>query len=178
MQILTVDTETVWRNPVKASEEQMKQIEYTTEQKEAIRIFKEDFQRGNPGTYLLYGVTGSGKTEVYMEMIQSVVQSGRQAIVLIPEIALTYQTVMRFVRVFGNRVSIMNSRLSAGERYDQMMRAKNGEIDVMIGPRSVSYTHLDVYKRQVSGKDVYFWKISDRTELPEQDDRVPGQSKD
>ncbi|MEE0780495.1 MAG: primosomal protein N' [Sellimonas sp.] len=140
MQILTVDTETVWRNPVKASEESQKQIEYTTEQKEAIRIFKEDFQRGNPGTYLLYGVTGSGKTEVYMEMIRSVVQSGRQAIVLIPEIALTYQTVMRFVRVFGNRVSIMNSRLSAGERYDQMMRAKNGEIDVMIGPRSALFT--------------------------------------
>lgn len=143
MQILTVDTETVWRNPVKASEEQTKQIEYTTEQKEAIRIFEEDFQRGNPGTYLLYGVTGSGKTEVYMEMIQSVVQSGRQAIVLIPEIALTYQTVMRFVRVFGNRVSIMNSRLSAGERYDQMMRAKNGEIDVMIGPRSALFTPFE-----------------------------------
>ena len=78
-----------------------------------------------------------------MEMIQSVVQSGRQAIVLIPEIALTYQTVMRFVRVFGNRVSIMNSRLSAGERYDQMMRAKNGEIDVMIGPRSALFTPFE-----------------------------------
>ena len=143
MQILTVDTETVWRNPVKVSEEQTKQIEYTKEQKEAIRIFKEDFERENLGTYLLYGVTGSGKTEVYMEMIRSVVERGRQAIVLIPEIALTYQTVMRFVRVFGNRVSIMNSRLSAGERYDQMMRAKKGELDVMIGPRSALFTPFE-----------------------------------
>ena len=61
-----------------------------------------------------------------MEMIRTVVDQGKQAIVLIPEIALTYQTVMRFYRCFGDRVSIMNSRLSAGERYDQMMRAKEG----------------------------------------------------
>ncbi len=78
-------------------------------------------------TYLIHGVTGSGKTEVYMEMIRTVVDMGKQAIVLIPEIALTYQTVMRFYRRFGDRVSIMNSRLSAGERYDQMMRAKARE---------------------------------------------------
>ena len=64
-----------------------------------------------------------------MEMIRQVVKEKRQAIVLIPEIALTYQTVMRFYRTFGGRVSIMNSRLSAGERYDQMMRAKKGEIE-------------------------------------------------
>ena len=75
-----------------------------------------------------------------MEMIARVAAKGRQAIVLIPEIALTFQTVMRFYRRFGDRVSIMNSRLSAGERYDQMMRAKAGEIDVMIGPRSALFT--------------------------------------
>ena len=91
-------------------------------------------------TYLIHGVTGSGKTEVYMEMIRTVVDMGKQAIVLIPEIALTYQTVMRFYRRFGDRVSIMNSRLSAGERYDQMMRARSGQVDVMIGPRSALVT--------------------------------------
>ena len=74
-----------------------------------------------------------------MEMIHTVVEHGRQAIVLIPEIALTYQTVMRFYRKFGDRVSIMNSRLSAGERYDQMMRAKRGEMAVVIGPRSALF---------------------------------------
>ena len=73
-------------------------------------------------------------------MIRRVAARGRQAIVLIPEIALTYQTVIRFYRNFGDRVSIMNSRLSAGERYDQMMRAKEGKIDVMIGPRSALFT--------------------------------------
>lgn len=91
-------------------------------------------------TYLLYGITGSGKTEVYMELIDYVLRKGRQAIVLIPEISLTYQTVMRFYRRFGNRVGIMNSRLSAGERYEQSERAANGEIDIMIGPRSALFT--------------------------------------
>lgn len=69
-------------------------------------------------------MTGSGKTEVYMEMIAKVLSEGRQAIVLIPEIALTYQTVMRFYTRFGERVSILNSRMSQGERYDQMERVK------------------------------------------------------
>ena len=75
-----------------------------------------------------------------MAMIRKVVESGRQAIVLIPEIALTWQTVLRFERLFGDRVSVLNSRMSAGERYDQMQRAKKGEIDVMIGPRSALFT--------------------------------------
>ena len=91
-------------------------------------------------TYLLYGITGSGKTEVYMELIEHVLLKGKQVIVLIPEISLTYQTVMRFYRRFGNRVSIINSRLSAGERYDQLERASRGEIDIMIGPRSALFT--------------------------------------
>ena len=88
----------------------------------------------------MYGVTGSGKTEVYMEMISRVVAQGKQAIMLIPEIALTYQTVMRFYARFGNRVSILNSRLSQGERSDQMERVRRGEVDVMIGPRSALFT--------------------------------------
>ena len=99
-----------------------------------------DYDSGLRNTYLLYGITGSGKTEVYMELIDHVLREGRQAIVLIPEISLTYQTVMRFYRRFGNRVGIMNSRLSAGERYEQSERAANGEIDIMIGPRSALFT--------------------------------------
>lgn len=71
-----------------------------------------------------------------MELIAGVLKEGKQAIVLIPEIALTYQTVMRFYRRFGERISVMNSRLSPGERFDQYERARKGLIDVMIGPRS------------------------------------------
>lgn len=138
--VLSIESEQVYRNPIQNRKQQEKDIYYTVEQKNAIECFWGDYQRQQYGTYLIHGVTGSGKTEVYMEMIARVAAKGRQAIVLIPEIALTFQTVMRFYRRFGDRVSIMNSRLSAGERYDQMMRAKAGEIDVMIGPRSALFT--------------------------------------
>ena len=138
--VLEIVSRQVYRNPVKERNFKQKELIYTEEQRAAIDTFCEDYDKEKYGTYLVYGVTGSGKTEVYMEMIQKVVAAGRQAIVLIPEIALTYQTVMRFYRKFGDRVSIMNSRLSAGERYDQMMRAKEGKLDVMIGPRSALFT--------------------------------------
>ena len=75
-----------------------------------------------------------------MNLIDHVLQKGKQAIVLIPEIALTFQTVQRFYGRFGSKVSIMHSRLSAGERYDQFVRAKRGEIQIMIGPRSALFT--------------------------------------
>ena len=138
--VLAVESEQVYRNPVKLSGARAEKIVYTQEQQRVISAFCKDYMEGTRRTYLIHGVTGSGKTEVYMEMIRTVVDMGKQAIVLIPEIALTYQTVMRFYRRFGDRVSIMNSRLSSGERYDQMMRARSGQVDVMIGPRSALFT--------------------------------------
>lgn len=138
--VIRIESEQVFRNPIKKREQVWKEIQYTEEQQYAIDVFREDYLKGLRKTYLLYGVTGSGKTEVYMEMIARVIRDGKQAIVLIPEIALTYQTVMRFYRRFGERISILNSRMSNGERYDQMMRAKAGNIDVMIGPRSALFT--------------------------------------
>ncbi len=138
--VAALESERVYRNPVKHREEAPKPITFTEEQQYAVDRFWEDYEKGRYGTYLIHGVTGSGKTEVYIEMIRRVVLRGRQAIMLIPEIALTFQTVMRFYRCFGDRVSIMHSRLSVGERYDQMTRAKEGNIDVMIGPRSALFT--------------------------------------
>lgn len=138
--VLRVESEQVFRNPVKQTEDKEHSITFTAEQQNVIDTFRKEYEQGLRKTYLLHGVTGSGKTEVYMEMIRTVVEQGCQAIVLIPEIALTYQTVIRFYRMFKDRVSIMNSRLSAGERYDQLMRARNGGIDVMIGPRSALFT--------------------------------------
>ncbi len=102
-----------------------------------------DLLQGLPGTYLLRGITGSGKTLVYIEMIDRVLAMGRQAIVLIPEIALTWQTVRRFQSRFGTRVTILNSRLSKGERYDQFQRAKAGEVSVVIGPRSALFVPFE-----------------------------------
>lgn len=138
--IVALEEERVFRNPIRQTVQEKQNIEFNEEQAKAIETFWNDYENGIHRTYLIHGVTGSGKTEVYIEMIRRVAAQGRQAIVLIPEIALTYQTVMRFYRCFGDRVSIMNSRLSSGERYDQMMRAKSGEVDVMIGPRSALFT--------------------------------------
>ncbi|MCI8835575.1 MAG: primosomal protein N' [Ruminococcus sp.] len=138
--IVSLEEERIFRNPVHGEIRKRKEIVFTGEQRNAIDTFWRDYGTGRYGTYLIHGVTGSGKTEVYIEMIRRAVEQGRQAVMLIPEIALTFQTVMRFYRCFGERVSIMHSRLSAGERYDQMMRAKEGQIDVMIGPRSALFT--------------------------------------
>lgn len=109
-------------------------------QKQAVDAVCTEWEKKDPRPVLLCGVTGSGKTLVYMELIEKVISEGKQAIVLIPEISLTYQTVKRFQKRFGDLVSVQNSRLSAGERYDQFLRAKRGEISVMVGPRSALFT--------------------------------------
>ena len=112
-------------------------------QRAIVDSIMQDFKADVRRTYLIHGVTGSGKTEVYMELIEQMMDEGRQAIMLIPEIALTYQTLVRFYRRFGDRVSVMNSRLSAGERSDQYERAARGDIDIMIGPRSALFTPFE-----------------------------------
>ena len=138
--LIALESETVSRNPRIQEKPGERGVCLNQEQSRIAADFSERYARGIRETYLLYGVTGSGKTEVYMEMISRVLEEGRQVIVLIPEIALTYQTVMRFYRRFGGVVSIINSRMSAGERYDQMERAKSGEVRIMIGPRSALFT--------------------------------------
>lgn len=129
-----------YRNPVKLSEQEEHRKLLSPSQKRIVDDILAEYEQGITGTYLLHGITGSGKTEVYMALIEKVIAGGRQAIVLIPEIALTYQTLLRFYKRFGDRVSVMNSTLSPGEKYDQCERAKNGEIDVIIGPRSALFT--------------------------------------
>ena len=140
MGIVSVSSERAYRNPVSHFSKGEYRIVLNDEQQEAVDAVEKNMEAGFQKTYLLKGVTGSGKTEVYMELIAYTLRQGKQAIVLIPEIALTYQTVRRFFCRFGERVSIMNSRLSAGERFDQFERAKNGDIDIMIGPRSALFT--------------------------------------
>lgn len=138
--IIRIVSEERYRNPVAHLTQRGYDIVLSEEQQAVVDAIDADFQMGQYGGYLLQGVTGSGKTEVYMELIDRAAKRGRPSIVLIPEIALTFQTVMRFYNRFGDRVSILHSRLSSGERYDQFLRAKNGELDVMIGPRSALFT--------------------------------------
>lgn len=129
-----------YRNPIRRQETTGTKKRLSEAQQHIVEEITTDLLREQPGVHLIQGITGSGKTEVYMEIIEQVIAEGRQAIVLIPEIALTYQTALRFYRRFGERVSVMNSRLSQGERFDQFERAKKGEIDVIIGPRSALFT--------------------------------------
>ena len=137
--ILEVVRKRMYRNTVKGTSAGPA-IRLNEQQKRIADDFIEEYDRGVRNTYLIHGITGSGKTEVYMQMIDHVVSQNRQVIVLIPEISLTYQTVMRFYQRFGDRVSTLHSKLSDGERYDQFERAKKGEIDIMIGPRSALFT--------------------------------------
>lgn len=130
----------VYRNPVQDYGETDFYITLNEEQKSITSDIICDIDKGNHHTHLIFGVTGSGKTEVYMEIIKHVIDLGGEAIVLIPEIALTYQTIKRFYNRFGSVVSIINSKLSKGEKFDQFKRAENGEIKVMIGPRSALFT--------------------------------------
>lgn len=138
--IIQIEAETKYRNPIASKTIDSYRISLNYEQQEIVSKVLKDYEEGIRKTYLIHGITGSGKTEVYMGVIDHVIQSGRQVIMLIPEIALTYQTVVRFYKRFGNRISILNSKMSAGERYDQIERAKNGDIDIMIGPRSALFT--------------------------------------
>lgn len=138
--VIRVETQQAYRDPIKVKETGAKCRQLSRRQSGIVKEILEDFDAGNRKTYLIHGITGSGKTEVYIELIREMRERGKQAIVLIPEIALTYQTVIRFYRYFGRRVSVLNSSLSAGEKYDQYRRAENGDIDVMIGPRSALFT--------------------------------------
>lgn len=128
------------RNPVKLEQTVSHRNPLSDAQRRIVEEIIGDFDEGKKGTFLIHGITGSGKTEVYMQLIEEMLSRGKQAIVLIPEIALTYQTLLRFYRRFGDRVSVINSTLSPGEKYDQCERAKKGEIDVIIGPRSALFT--------------------------------------
>ena len=138
--IIKIEREFYYRNPVSNITTKQYEIQLNEDQKKLAEVIMMESDAGRAHTYLLHGVTGSGKTEVYMELIAHAAQKGMQSIMLIPEIALTFQTVRRFYERFGDRVSILHSRLSPGERWDQLERAKNGEIDIMIGPRSALFT--------------------------------------
>ena len=143
--ILEVRTETFLRNPVSIEKREEAGILLSPEQRAISEGVLRDFEalqegKNIPRVSLIHGITGSGKTEVYIAVIEEIVKRGRQAIMLIPEISLTYQTLMRFYRHFGDRVSVMNSTLSESEKSDQFERARRGEIDVIIGPRSALFT--------------------------------------
>lgn len=157
--MLTVDRDP-YRNISFAKSEKMLP---TPEQKKAIDAINASVKKGESRTYLLHGVTGSGKTEVFMQAIENAVSMGKTALMLVPEISLTPQMVSRFMSRFQSRIAIFHSALSLGERYDQWKRIKDGEADIVIGARSAVFTplrnigviimdeeHSDTYKSDMS----------------------------
>ena len=143
---ILIEIENSYRNPVNFNNLERYDIILNEQQKAVADGIKKtmDYKKSEKANvHLIYGITGSGKTEVYMDIIDKTIHDGKQAIVLIPEIALTYQTVKRFTRRFKDKVSIINSKLSAGEKYDQFERAKRGEISIIIGPRSALFTPFE-----------------------------------
>ncbi|MEM6883552.1 MAG: primosomal protein N' [Verrucomicrobiota bacterium] len=117
----------------------------TDEQQQVLAEIREERQTESPRPILLHGVTGSGKTEIYLRLIDEVIQAGKQALVLVPEISLTPQTVERFRRRFehaGVKLAVLHSHLSSGERHDQWQRIRKGEASIVIGARSALFAPL------------------------------------
>ena len=114
------------------------ELTYSEQQARSITAVRASL--GQFGAFLLQGVTGSGKTEVYIEVMREVVKRGEQALLLVPEISLTPVFASRLRERFGERIAILHSSLSASERYDQWWRCRRGEVDVAIGPRSALFT--------------------------------------
>jgi len=132
----------VRRTPDISFQERDKIIVLTEEQIKVIETVRVQLAKNNYATYLLHGVTGSGKTQVYIEVLKDVLQKGKSAIILIPEIALTPQTVFRFRNAFSENIAVFHSKMSQGERYDAWMACYRGQIRIVVGPRSALFAPL------------------------------------
>lgn len=129
-----------YRDPFNDAEpEEYARHKPTQEQLSALTQINNAIDGGEYGTFLLHGVTGSGKTEVYLQAIEKVLGQGKQAICLVPEISLTPQTVKRFRGRFGDKVAVLHSALSAGERFDQWRQIREGLVQVVVGARSAVF---------------------------------------
>ncbi|MGI6728158.1 MAG: replication restart helicase PriA [Anaerovoracaceae bacterium] len=116
----------------------------TTEQKEALEQIRPYIHTDTHRVFLIHGVTNSGKTEVYMQVIGDCIARGKTAIMLVPEISLTAQTIQRFIGRFGSEnIAVLHSKLTSGERYDQWMRIKQGKVKIVIGARSAVFAPFD-----------------------------------
>lgn len=138
-QLITLKQEEVYRNPYEREFPKTEKKVLTEEQNTAIIPIYKAIEVENNETFLLYGVTGSGKTEIYLQAIERVINKGQEAIVLVPEIALTPQMVEQFKGRFGEKVAVMHSALSIGEKYDEWLKIQREEVQVVVGARSAIF---------------------------------------
>lgn len=139
--IIKLQEEKVIRNPLENKDiKQTNKLKFTEEQEEAYTKVSNAIEKHEYKKYLLYGVTGSGKTEIYLQLIEKVIREGKSAIMLVPEISLTPQMINRFIERFGKDIiAVLHSKLSVGERYDSWERIENGEARIVIGARSAIF---------------------------------------
>jgi len=142
--LIKIYEEKDYRTPIDADKiKRDKPNELNDEQKAAYDNIIQLVKKKSYETFLLHGVTGSGKTEVYMHLVDYVIKNNQQVIILVPEISLTPQIVEKFIRRFGDNVAVLHSKLSLGERYDQWKKIKNNEISIVIGARSAVFAPCD-----------------------------------
>ncbi len=134
----------IWRDPLEHVEVSPASVpELAPAQQTAWKKIESSLEdEKTPHPILIHGVTGSGKTELYLRTVEAVIKEGKQVLVLVPEISLTPQTVKRFMARFPGQVGLVHSRLSIGERYDTWLRARMGKIPIIIGPRSALFSPL------------------------------------
>ncbi|MBA9024924.1 primosomal protein N' [Peribacillus huizhouensis] len=143
-EILVESNEEVYRDPYENRTFAKKPFfKLTDEQAIAIAPIKESIKNDRHDVFLLYGVTGSGKTEIYLQAIDDVIKKGGEAIMLVPEISLTPQTVKRFKERFGEQVAVMHSGLSIGEKYDEWRKIHRKEVKVVVGARSAVFAPFE-----------------------------------
>ncbi len=141
--LLEAEEREVWRDPLEGREFVLSEAPVLTpDQERALAVVREALVQHRHQTFLLHGVTGSGKTEIYLQAVAQVLAQGRRAVILVPEIALTPQTIRRVAARFPGRLTVCHSGLSPGERYDQWRRIMQGDVDVVVGPRSALLTPL------------------------------------
>jgi primosomal protein N' (replication factor Y) len=141
--LVTVELREVYRDPLShllTSEDVRPEL--TAKQVNALETIGNGIDSLQFTPFLLHGITGSGKTEIYLRAIERVVESGREALVLVPEISLTPQLIGQFLRRFGRRVATLHSGLSSGERYDEWRRIRDGKVDIVVGARSAIFAPL------------------------------------
>lgn len=140
IKIVEKETERVYKE---SYIEDIQIFELTAKQKEIIKIISEDIQTQHFNPYLLHGVTGSGKTQVYIELAKESLKNERTVIILVPEISLTPQITSRFLNNFKDKVTVIHSRMTLGERYDAWREIINGKYKIVIGPRSALFAPLN-----------------------------------
>ncbi|MDD2433547.1 MAG: primosomal protein N', partial [Clostridia bacterium] len=136
--LIDICREEIARNPLQERLQNVRPLVLNPDQKQACVTICNNLQTGNR-KWLLFGITGSGKTEVYLRVMEEVLKKGKQVLYLVPEISLTPQIVSLLVEVFGEKVAILHSALSAGERYEQWIKIRDGQARVVLGPRSAVF---------------------------------------